>query len=178
MPGKVIRLVAPARRCGDDTMQGVGGVESPQLSFQKPVPKHTFSGREIPKLSFFARAIMERGLGPEMLDFLCRQCGASFTAPRKRRGRHPGFCGAQCRRVAADARRRAWRDTQPLRPAARCGGRCAYCNTEYKQAVGVGRPRCYCSDQCRHAAWNAKRRVRSSATAQFFDTPGAQGGNA
>lgn len=38
---------------------------------------------------------------PAMLDLECLQCGQAFTAPKKRRGRHPGFCSDACRRAAA-----------------------------------------------------------------------------
>src|SRR5580700_1207813 len=42
-----------------------------------------------------------KGRNSDSVELLCKTCGTPFSARRKQRGRHLGFCSAACRKVAA-----------------------------------------------------------------------------
>jgi endogenous inhibitor of DNA gyrase (YacG/DUF329 family) len=104
---------------------------------------------------------------PNSVNLQCAQCGEPFEAPRKRGGRHLGFCSEKCRAAAAIKRAQRYRrEGRYLRAA-----KCAVCGGKFETAYRRSRT---CSWQCTDTLLgrNVRKAARDKkAVRDLFDKP-------
>src|ERR1700722_2636670 len=93
----------------------------------------------------------------------CRQCGGTFSAQRKSRGRHPGFCSMACRDLAAKAQADRYRADRRYEHHQKC---CA-CEAPFSTLQRKVQETCSvaCSTQLRSRRAAARRREFTNSLA-------------